>query len=48
MNICEEKHEEIVFQVRECPLCTAIKDIENLEKERERDIENARELLESQ
>lgn len=30
MNICYRNHEEICFEVRDCPLCKAQKEIETL------------------
>ena len=34
MNICEtNKHEEIVYEGRKCPLCDAVAKIESLESE---------------
>ena len=33
MNVCEDGHEEIVFNVRRCPLCYAVKEIKRLETE---------------
>ena len=43
MEICNDSHDEIVFDSKDCPLCNAIysieglkKEIEELEKENER------------
>jgi len=33
MNICENYHEQIVFDGRDCPLCEANKKIEELEND---------------
>lgn len=33
MNICSEDHEEIVHEGRNCPLCAAVEEIEDLENQ---------------
>jgi len=33
MNICSEDHEEIVHEGRDCPLCSAIEEINSLEEQ---------------
>ena len=44
MNLCGDGHEEIVYDGRRCPLCTAVARIAELEKE----VENLEyELLEA-
>lgn len=32
MNTCSHGHEEIVHETRNCPLCSALEDIEELQK----------------
>jgi hypothetical protein len=38
MNLCNENHDEVCFENRECPVCAKMKEIESLE-------ENISELL---
>lgn len=33
MVMCDDNHEEIVYDRGKCPLCQALKDIERLEEE---------------
>lgn len=33
MNICYDNHDEIVYVVRDCPLCEAMESIKDLELE---------------
>lgn len=33
MNICSEDHEEIVHKGRNCPLCAAVEEINDLENQ---------------
>lgn len=33
MNMCSQRHEEIVFDGKHCPLCEALAEIERLESD---------------
>lgn len=34
MEICNAVHDEIIHELHECPLCNALNDLEEMEKER--------------
>ena len=49
MQICDDGHDEICFEGKDCPLCKATQQIEELEKDNERlqeDIDGLEEELE--
>lgn len=33
MRMCDDGHEEVVYECRECPLCKAMREIAELERE---------------
>ena len=51
MKICEEAHDEIVFEGKYCPLCESISNVQELEKELgkvQEDLKRANEAVSNQ
>ena len=46
MNLCSDGHDEICYEVRLCPVCESMKEIDRLERETEVLRDEIRELKE--
>ncbi len=46
MNLCDDGHDEVCYEGRKCPCCTALNDVRGMEKELEASDNKVQELQE--